>query len=923
MARKRPLFFGTVHPLLSGRRGWRWLGIALLGGAIALLIASLSIVPTVQAQTPPTVQVERGQQQFESGAYADAVSSLEAAIAAFAAQQQPLQQAITLSNLALVYQALGQWDNAETALERGFALLGAASDTLVTELPPVSEAARRPFAALLTVYGKGRLQRGDAATALAAWRQVSRVYGEAGDRAGQISSQINQLPALQALGLLHQAQALGDQIRVAIEAQSDPVIRSKGLLNLGNIERGIGLLGDSESTLAAAWEAAEATHESSLLSAIALGLGTTQQAFGNRETERFTAINRQGVLPWVCTQQTIPASALPHYQAALGYYTQAIDHSPQLAARLNRLMVWPGLNQFDQALADWQWVKRYLPGMVASRSQIFAQIALARQGACLNQAIATTPIPWDDIRALLATAVTTAQSLNDPVAESYARGNLGGLYEYFAMLDRQAQSKAQSKTTAGSAQVWRDAAQTLTEQALLLAQPLALPDISYRWQWQLGRLQRANGDEARAIAHYQQAAVILQSVRSNLLTIDSDVQFSFRDNVEPVYRELADLLLSADQPDQAALQEVIGLIDNIQLAELENFLQCDLTGTIQLTQADIPNTSAVLYTIILADRLEVIAQLPGQAPLQHHRVRKTYTEVETTLSRLRQELEEEFITDEGEALAAEVYTWLLQPQEVILDSHPIDTLVFVLDGALRNVPPAALIDAQGQYLVEKYAIALTPRLQLQTPQPLQPSALDVLFFGLAAINDPFRQRFGPLPFVNAEAEKVRAAIASRIFLDGEFTQAALDTALQAKPAKIIHFATHGEFSSDPEKTFILAWDQPINSQELNALLRNTPANFSLELLVLSACKTATGDNRATLGLAGLALQAGAQSTVASLWTVNDEATADFIGAFYQALTNRDRPTSRAEALRLAQLTLLQKYKVPGRWAPFVLVGNWL
>ena len=147
--------------------------------------------------------------------------------------------------------------------------------------------------------------------------------------------------------------------------------------------------------------------------------------------------------------------------------------------------------------------------------------------------------------------------------------------------------------------------------------------------------------------------------------------------------------------------------------------------------------------------------------------------------------------------------------------------------------------------------------------------------------------------------------------------------LQTYPFSVIHFATHGEFSSDPDQTFLLAWDSQITSTELQSMLQSRPHLHPIDLLVLSACKTADGDRRATLGLAGLAVQAGAESTLASLWVINDEAASTFMAAFYQALTDQTKTTSRAKALQTAQLALLDAGYVPYYWAPFVLVGNWL
>jgi CHAT domain-containing protein len=100
-------------------------------------------------------------------------------------------------------------------------------------------------------------------------------------------------------------------------------------------------------------------------------------------------------------------------------------------------------------------------------------------------------------------------------------------------------------------------------------------------------------------------------------------------------------------------------------------------------------------------------------------------------------------------------------------------------------------------------------------------------------------------------------------------------------------------------------------------------NDPIELMVLSACQTAEGDDRAALGLAGMAIRSGARSTLATLWAVNDESTAALMTQFYQELSNAD--LSKAEALRLAQIKILQnpEFSHPYYWSPFVLIGNWL
>jgi CHAT domain-containing protein len=250
--------------------------------------------------------------------------------------------------------------------------------------------------------------------------------------------------------------------------------------------------------------------------------------------------------------------------------------------------------------------------------------------------------------------------------------------------------------------------------------------------------------------------------------------------------------------------------------------------------------------------------------------------------------------------------------------------VFVLDGELRNVPMAVLYDKQQQkYLVQKYAIALAPGLQLLDPKPLQQVRLNVLAAGVEKERSLENREFIPLENVPRELESIQSEVPkSEKLLNQQFTETNLQNQLMATPFSVVHLATHGEFSSDPEKTFILTWDALLNVKRFDSLLRNSDENRSstIELLVLSACKTAEGDKRAALGLAGVAMRAGARSTLATLWSVDDRSTADLMSEFYREL---NAGVNKAEALQRAQLAVFAKEKSPYFWAPFVLLGNWL
>ncbi|NEQ62350.1 MAG: CHAT domain-containing protein, partial [Moorea sp. SIO4A1] len=272
-------------------------------------------------------------------------------------------------------------------------------------------------------------------------------------------------------------------------------------------------------------------------------------------------------------------------------------------------------------------------------------------------------------------------------------------------------------------------------------------------------------------------------------------------------------------------------------------------------------------------------------------------------------------------LSEQIYDWLIRPAEVELANSNIKTLVFVPDGFLRNLPMAALYDGK-QYLIENYSIAISPGLQL-FPQRLQRVELNVLVAGLTEA----RQGYTGLPGVAGEVQEITDKVTTDVLLNQEFTRTTFQTAIDSTPFPIVHLATHGQFSSNPKETFLLTWNDRIGIKDFDLLFQKRRLGIlePIELLVMSACQTAAGDNRATLGLAGFALRSGAHSTLGSLWSVSDESTTNLMKEFYQGLIQTKPSMTKAEALQQAQLKLRQDplYEHPYFWASFVLVGNWL
>ncbi len=271
-------------------------------------------------------------------------------------------------------------------------------------------------------------------------------------------------------------------------------------------------------------------------------------------------------------------------------------------------------------------------------------------------------------------------------------------------------------------------------------------------------------------------------------------------------------------------------------------------------------------------------------------------------------------------MSQQIYDWLIRPAEQAQAFKNTQTLVFVLDGKLRNIPIAALFDGK-QYLIEKYAVALSPGLQLMAAQSLKQNKIQAIVGG---ISQP-RAGFSALPDVESEVKQISQTVPSSMLLNQQFTSQALADRLKSSRADVIHLATHGQFSSRLEDTFLLTWDGQVNVKELSELLKNRSGDSSkaIELLVLSACDTATGDDRAVLGLAGLAVKSGARSTIATLWPVKDKAAKMLMTLFYNQL--RQPNMTKAEALRQAQINLIRQtdFHDPFFWSAFVLVGNWL
>lgn len=812
----------------------------------------------VQNNTPDaTALFQQGKQYYTQGQYTQSAEILQRAILGFSQQGDRVNQAIALSNLSLVFQQLGQWEKAEKNLEESLALI---QDLSFSKQPLI-------LAQILDIQGKLQLTTGQPEQAIKTWKQSFKLYAEAGNLLGKITNQINQSIALQSLGLYRQSLQTLTEVNEALKSQPDSLIKATALLSLGNTLKQVGDLTTAETVFKQSLELAKTLNDWQLLSQVYLSLANLNRSQNNLDL----------ALEYYQNSAKTAPDALGKIQSLINQYSLLID-----------------LNKQTEAESLSNQIQSFLTQVPVTRSSIYAKVNFSNY---LIKITKKSDGNFSEIITLLNTAIQDAKNLQDLRSESYGLGSLGKLYE---------QNQQPLK------------AQELTEKALLIAQSINASDIAYQWQWQLGRLLKQQNQKEQAIAAYTEAVNSLKSLRKDLVAIDQNVQFSFRESVEPVYRELVDLILQS--PTQENLKTARELIESLQLAELDNFFQeACLDQEIKPQQIDqIDSQAAVIYPIILANRLEVIISIPGK-PLQYYSTTIPQEKVENILSKLRLSFQPIFSTKERIELSQQVYEWLIGSAEQELKNNSIKTLVFVLDGSLRNIPMAALYDGK-KYLVENYNLALTPGLQLLASRSLKPNQLQTLTVGLSEA----RQGFSALPAVASEIQQIQENIPTKVLFNQQFTRDAVQQQIQKTAFPIVHLATHGQFSSKAEDTFLLTWESRINVKDLDYLLRaRQPGEQNpVELLVLSACETATGDQRAALGLAGVAVRSGARSTLATLWQVNDTSTASLMAEFYQELIQPQ--VTKSQALRQAQLKLLQQpeYQDPYYWAPFVLVGNW-
>ena len=779
-------------------------------------------------------------------------------------------------------------------------------------------------AAELNQEGFALLYSGAPAEALSKWRDAERLYRAENNEEGVVGTQLNQSLAQQALGLnptacktitkalsvsdqLCQPQAGREMVATELAKVKDSPVSAIGIRLLGE---NLGLLSNLEEASTALTIAESLTSEAPELSlSINLALANTYNLSLQQALQEYSRIDNNQVIE---RSRQIAQVAEANNKAISLYQAVASSSNSQLSqkANLNTVSMFARvLRQYkDNRSIDGSWLESLALSAQSSYRElgntgfdqlpsiesIYAKLNLADSLLAIKRSESTwswgDSVAYDRIEALIAEAAGLAEQIDNNRARASAYGITGDLL-----------TQTNSARSLISEQYGR---------ALSLAQSVRGYDLSYEWAYKLAHLSEQNGEVEQAERYYQNAIAALSNVRDDLLAVNSELRFSFRKEIEPVYRDYMKLLAGKEEPNLEGINQVHS---SLQLAQLENFLRCGRLLPIAQKANEI-----TVHVINLGDVIQTVLTQDGRS----YGYKSNATDILKAVDSLNANTQSEnFLSiPEGEFLpyAQQLYDGILRPAAEAGLLQDNQGITFILDAPFQSIPMGMLHDGK-QYLVANHPISIS--LQMQRVRSIAPSA-NALFAGLSESAPSFGEAsafsdyISPLPETEFEALYLDSYIDAKTLLNQEFTLGNMSAAL-TDSFKVVHISTHGQFSSTPEQTFLLAWDEPIGLTDLGRLFRRTEGT---NLLFLSACQAAAGDDRATLGLAGLAIQAGARNVVAPLWLQDSTGGSVLIDSFYKSLAAE---MSISEGLQQAQINLMKSaaFSHPYYWAPFVLVAS--
>jgi CHAT domain-containing protein len=692
---------------------------------------------------------------------------------------------------------------------------------------------------------------------------------------------------------------------------AEAILQAERLFDLGDRQRAALLLESAIPQIDAAGDAGQQAIAYSLLAQARAKSGDLAVALplAQRGVERARAAGSAAVLVKALDGLGLVQATLHHDDSAAEAYAEALRHAgtaevpaeETAGVRSNAADLHIRRGEWDEAAAQLRQASRVLESAPASGQKVRLAVGLAERLQSLLVKDPDTDVEGRLAlqRSLLDQAEAGALAIGDQRELSEALGVDGEAELRLGHFER-----SLSQTRAAS----------------FAAQAAQSPELLYRWQWQAARLFAGHGDLDSAMRSYRQAIGSLQPIRRDLLLDLRAADTSYRDTIGPLFMEFADLLLKhsaqAGNPDvvRRDLFEAREAVEQFKTVELEDYFKDDCV-TRQSDIEHLPSGSAVLYPIILPDRLELLLSIGNDIERFTVPVSGEALSLEAVIFRKKvvKRTSQQYLPH-----AQQLYAWLIQPILPDLLAHNIDTLVVVPDGELLGIPFAALHDGH-DFLLQRFAVATVPGLHLVEPRSAAGPARQALLSGLSVSV----QGYPALPGVEEELLDVGKLYPSQMLDNQKFTVAAVKNVVDGNQFGVVHIASHGTFDREASKSFLLTYDGKMGMDTLSRLIQSSRLGGEpVDLLTLSACDTAAGDDRSALGLAGIALKAGARSVLATLWSVNDEASSSLVTDFYREL--RGGGKSKAMALRAAQLQLLadERYRHPGYWAPFLMIGNW-
>ena len=496
----------------------------------------------------------------------------------------------------------------------------------------------------------------------------------------------------------------------------------------------------------------------------------------------------------------------------------------------------------------------------------------------------------------------------------------------------------------------------LTRQAIVADNS---PDLLIKWEQQHAQILQRIGESELAILAYRRAVSHINNIRTDIPILYQNGKSSFKETLSPVYMGLVDLLLQQNNnnsiQNKKNLNEVQNIWENFKTAELNDYFRksCNYKQSDLIEWQAKNNDTAILYPILLPDRLELLLSINQK--ISRYRVNVTAVELAITvnnlLSSIHQIIKRILVQDskhQQQTSNNQLYKWLIKPISKALKDNNISTLIYIPDGVLRKIPLGILGDGK-QYFIEQYAVVTNPGMSIlldkenshiinkdilltgmSNPGPVVEEYIDMnLLSGKKRLTRAEREILVTkhrkqliLPMVDTELDILSSMLNSSVMKNEQFTLTNFKQAI-IDGQNIVHIASHGVFSGNPEQSYIMTYDRILNMNELIRLFQTEAfTDKPIDLISFSACETAEGDDRSPLGLSGVVVQSGVRSAVGTLWRVFDEPTQKVFESFYKNYYTQGM--TKAQSLQKAQLALLKikKYSNPVYWGGFILTGNW-